>query len=138
MSTTVETELMTVICVGCHTVFGMSEEKYWHYKNTHKSFKCPYCFQGQYFSDKSEKERLRDKLIEKQKTIESLREMNQRERDQSNRNMRRAIAHKGHYTRMRKKISKGQCPCCNKVFKNLKSHMVKQHPNFGKSKKGKS
>lgn len=32
--------------------------------------------------------------------------------------------------RLRKRASAGTCPCCNRTFGNMATHMKKQHPEF--------
>ena len=33
-------------------------------------------------------------------------------------------------TRLKNRVGKGVCPCCNRSFANLKRHMASQHPEF--------
>lgn len=39
-------------------------------------------------------------------------------------------ATKGVVTKIKKRVSKGVCPCCNRSFENLKNHMESQHPEY--------
>lgn len=39
-------------------------------------------------------------------------------------------ATKGVVTKIKNKISKGICPCCNRSFTNLRRHMNSKHPDY--------
>lgn len=71
----------------------------------------------------------RDRLAQRcaQKDDEILRQREIREAAE-----RRASALKGVATRMRNRAAAGVCPCCNRTFSQLATHMKKQHPDFGK------
>lgn len=43
---------------------------------------------------------------------------------------RRAAAARGQVTKIKKRVGKGVCPCCNRHFTNLERHMQTQHPEF--------
>jgi hypothetical protein len=39
-------------------------------------------------------------------------------------------ATRGQITKIKNRISKGVCPCCNRQFEDLHSHMQEKHPNY--------
>jgi hypothetical protein len=39
-------------------------------------------------------------------------------------------AERGAKTRIKNRISKGACPCCNRYFKDLHRHIQGQHPDY--------
>lgn len=41
-------------------------------------------------------------------------------------------AQKAAKTRIKNRVHKGVCPCCNRTFENLRRHMSTQHPDFAK------
>lgn len=43
---------------------------------------------------------------------------------------RQLSAKKGQLTKLRKRVGNGVCPCCNRYFANLHSHITGQHPEF--------
>ena len=43
---------------------------------------------------------------------------------------RRLSAQRGVLTRVKNRIIKGVCPCCNRHFADLSRHMQTQHPDF--------
>jgi len=42
----------------------------------------------------------------------------------------RAIGYKGQATKLKNRAAAGVCPCCNRTFKQLASHMKNKHPDF--------
>lgn len=53
------------------------------------------------------------------------------EREQREHQERRARTYRGHLTRIRRRVGNGVCPCCKRTFKQLASHMQRQHPEYG-------
>ena len=43
---------------------------------------------------------------------------------------RSRAALKGQVTKIKRRVSKGICPCCRRNFANLKRHMEGQHPDW--------
>lgn len=43
----------------------------------------------------------------------------------------RVAAYKGQVTKVKRRVSKGVCPCCNRTFENLARNMESQHPAYG-------
>lgn len=43
---------------------------------------------------------------------------------------RKRRAEKAAKTRLKNRVSKGVCPCCNRHFANLERHMQNKHPEF--------
>jgi uncharacterized Zn finger protein (UPF0148 family) len=37
---------------------------------------------------------------------------------------------RGHLTRLKNKIARGECPACGTTFKNVRRHMRRVHPSF--------
>lgn len=37
---------------------------------------------------------------------------------------------RGHLTRVKRRVSHGVCPCCNRSFENLRRHMSTKHPEY--------
>lgn len=70
-----------------------------------------------------ERDRLKQQLAWKDDEIK-------RQRDGKEHERRQKIALKGILTKTKKRISVGVCPCCNRTFQNLASHMATQHKDF--------
>lgn len=45
---------------------------------------------------------------------------------------RRAAAARGQVTKIRNRVGRGVCPCCNRSFADLAAHMQTKHPDFTK------
>lgn len=43
---------------------------------------------------------------------------------------RQRAAAKGQVTKIKNRVAKGVCPCCNRTFANLARHMDGQHPDW--------
>lgn len=43
---------------------------------------------------------------------------------------RRHSATKGTVTKLKKRVGKGVCPCCNRHFANVERHMGTKHPDY--------
>ena len=70
-----------------------------------------------------ERDRLAQQLAERDDRITKLREENEHTE-------RRRRAAAGQVTKIKNRVGHGVCPCCNRTFGNLASHMMNQHPNF--------
>jgi ssDNA-binding Zn-finger/Zn-ribbon topoisomerase 1 len=119
-----EIEFTVVTCANCAIAFAVNSDFEGRRRNDHQTFYCPEGHTN-YYPHKSEAEKLRDKLAERDAGIASAQAKANRlehERD--------AIvkAHK----RMRKRVMNGVCPCCNRTFQNLREHMQTQHADFGR------
>lgn len=115
-------------CCTCGVAFGLSKDTYNKRLDDHKGFYCPNGH-SQYYLGKSEEDKLRDQLKEKENEIEfkakrihslhnTLTEKN---------NSIRAL--KGAKTRLLNRVKNGVCPCCNRSFADLRRHMATKHPD---------
>lgn len=129
MSTFTETVVETfhiVRCYACGVRFGIGvglyrravlDKKGWVY--------CPACGEQSCWTGKTEAEKLRDELIRERARLDQTRAQLEHVE-----NRRRAAI--GQVTKIRNRISKGVCPCCNRHFDNLAAHMKSQHPTYTK------
>ena len=46
---------------------------------------------------------------------------------------RQAVAARGQVTKISKRVAKGVCPCCNRMFENMARHMKSKHPGFAEA-----
>lgn len=129
--------LVPVSCYKCGVWFGMDSE---HNATAVRlgpqiTFYCPNGH-GQSYTE-GEAGRLRDELARQKhqteqakadrdwwqgraKTLQAVGESTER----------RLRAHKGVVTKLKKRVSKGVCPCCHQKFKDLRDHMAAQHPDW--------
>lgn len=70
-----------------------------------------------------ERDRLAQRIAERDDEIR-----HQRERAKAAE--RRASAARGQVTKIKNRVGKGVCPCCNRSFANLHRHMATEHPAF--------
>lgn len=126
-------------CCSCKTRMMVPEPLY---KSARHSpdiwFHCAYGHRQHYSKTPAESEadklrRERDRLNQRlaQKDDEIIRQRDLREAAE-----RRESAQKGQVTRLKNRASAGVCPCCNRTFQNLASHMKGKHPDFNKEKPG--
>ena len=93
-----------------------------------ESFFCPNGHSAAYKETEADKlrrerDRLTQRLAEKDDAI--ARQRNLREAAE-----RQLSAARGRITKIKNRVSKGVCPCCNRQFSNLHRHMTTEHPTF--------
>lgn len=92
-------------------------------KRDHRLFHCTSCGQDQYWAQESDIERerrLRSAAVDQLNTV----------RQQRDHIERRRRGEKAAKTRIKNRIARGVCPCCNRTFANLAKHMAGQHPDY--------
>lgn len=127
---TTNAELVVVDCCKCYIRFAIPAELDRHaceyssaaHPRNYVSITCPAGHKWHY-TGRNEEQELARKLKDQRDRAGRL----AHERDQAKAS---AAAHKGHNTRIRKRIANGICPCCNRTFKDVARHMKSQHPEF--------
>ena len=123
MSTQTYTGTLTVIeCGECGVTFGMTDEFIAQRQSDHRSFYCPNGH-NRYYPQKSEAEKLRDRLRSAEAQLTHT-------RDQLQMTEYQRRAQKGLNTRLKNRVAAGVCPCCNRSFQDLRRHMAGQHPDY--------
>lgn len=123
MTTLTDTSVLVIEeCCECHTRFAMSSALQSQRLADHKLFYCPNGH-GQHYTGESEAEKLKRQLRAAQTSATW-------NRDQYLASERSKAAIKGHLTRARNKLARGQCPCCDQVFGNVREHMKFKHPEY--------
>jgi len=123
VNTLLDTSVLVIEeCCNCHTRFAMTKELMEQRRQDHKLFYCPNGH-GQHYTGESEAEKLRRQLRSAQTDADWY-------QDQLTASERSKAAIKGHLTRARNKLAKGQCPCCDQVFGNVREHMKFKHPDY--------
>jgi Zn-finger nucleic acid-binding protein len=127
---TLSVDLAFVIehCITCGIQFGLPAAFATRLRSNGQTFYCP---NGHtMWFGKSEADKLRDRLRAAEANAVHLRD----QADAATRNLRGAerqlAATKGQVTRLRKRVTNGVCPCCNRTFAALGKHMKSQHPDF--------
>jgi hypothetical protein len=127
MSETIYETIVVETCCTCGVTFGVTEGFYNLRQRDGNSFYCPngHC---QYYTN-NEKKKLNDLKKDLQRTQESM----QFWREQAEEKGRSLSATRGQITKIKNRVAKGICPCCNRQFENLHDHMETKHPNYGKA-----
>src|SRR5215213_2489222 len=115
-------------CPICGVSYGLDEDFYrYRLKGGtmgHGKKACWYCPNGhELIVTDSEADVLRR---ERDRLVQRLAQKDDEIKDTENR--RRAAV--GQVTKLRNRIGRGVCPCCNRSFENLHRHMETKHPDF--------
>lgn len=109
-------------CSSCGVAYAISDAYDDRRREDHATFWCPNGH-GQSYSQKTEAEKQRERADRLQQQLK------RRESDlQSERNSHRST--RGELTKVKKRVSHGVCPCCNRTFKQVDAHMKRMHPEF--------
>jgi DNA-binding transcriptional regulator YiaG len=109
-------------CCNCHVQFAMTEELYQRRLKDRNWFYCPNGH-SQHYTGPTEVQKLRSELERKQEMLNAATARANSAQQQKNSILK---AHR----KMRVRVMNGVCPCCNRTFQNLMSHMKTQHPDF--------
>lgn len=123
------TTLVVLTCGKCGTMFAIQQRLREELLQSHETFYCPIGHPRAY-NGKSETEKLEEQLANARKRIGWAETAAQAARDQAQTAEHRRRAQKAVTTRIKNRIARGVCPCCNRNFENLKRHMDGQHPDF--------
>ncbi len=124
---TYRASVVAVEMCGCqHTVY-LSAEHSEQRQRDHKSFFCSVCGRSNHYPGKSDIEKLRGQLTSTKDMLDTMRV----DRALKEHQRRGAKAAK---TRIKNRVMNGVCPCCNRTFQNLASHMANKHPFYIEAK----
>ena len=122
-----------VVITCCHKECGISfaVPSWWESgrRETHAEFFCPnghslsYRAESESEKIRRDRDRLAQRLAERDDEIKRQRELRQGIE-------RQLVATRGVVTRIKNRVSKGVCPCCNRTFENLHRHMNTKHPTY--------
>lgn len=131
MTTTFTMKGVMVIedCIKCGVPFAVTQEYQNRRKKDHGTFYCPNGH-SMYYPGKTEEERLREQLQRRDEDLKYMRQSRDLHREQAEENKRRAASYKGHFNRVKKRISAGDCPMCDQHFEDLEEHMSASHPHY--------
>ena len=116
------TKLTTMDCGKCGGTFALNERFRLEREENGGSWYCPYCRTSWRYTE-SENDKLRRQLKNAEKRAEWARQDAKHAE-----NRRRAAA--GQLTKIKRRVSRGVCPCCNRTFENLAKHMESKHPDY--------
>lgn len=121
----VQVFLVSETCCNCGIPFAMPDYLQRQCKENKKNFYCPNGH-GQHYTT-SEIDKLRADVARAKQDGEWW-------KNRAEVSAKEVITHKGQITKLKNRISKGVCPCCQRTFVNLGRHMHTKHPDFGEAK----
>ena len=124
------THWITETCCKCHIQFQVSREHSRQLRISGEDFWCPNGHMQHYKTGETEADKLRRELARAKQREAQLDDAVRLARAQKEAAQRAAAAHKGHVTRIKRRVSAGVCPCCNRTFENLARHMKAKHPDY--------
>jgi hypothetical protein len=117
-------------CITCGVQFGVVPifQKTCKDLGPKKSFFCPNGHSMVYRESEPDKlRRERDRLKQEAARLQESIDYERRRAEQAE---RRISAAKGQMTKLKKRSAEGRCPCCNRVFVDLLSHMKSKHVEY--------
>lgn len=130
MSTFVENQTLHAdTCARCGILFAMPEHLVESLRKSHNTFYCPAGHPLKY-GGRSDEEQLKSEVARLQTNIERKEALIAEQRLTNEQLEKSRNACKGHYRRICRRIKSGVCPCCNRTFQNLGSHMKTKHPDM--------
>lgn len=116
-------------CCKCGVQFGVTSALHQRRLKDRDWFYCPNGH-AQHYVGKTEAQKLKERLAATERDRNYYREQREAARQLANHERARANGYKGALTKAKKRISKGVCPCCNRHFDNVQSHMETEHPDY--------
>lgn len=107
-------------CCTCGSPIALTTARERELRKSRSNFFCPNGHPQAFFGE-TEAEKLRKELAQEKQR----REMAERETAMER---KRAEAAEKATTRLKKRVTHGVCPCCNRTFQNLARHMKTKHP----------
>lgn len=132
MTTYGYTATLTVTSCGeCNIPFAMPDNlEYWARKEGRR-FYCPNGHQLRYVE--SDLDRVKKQLAEsEEKANRRLARLNE-ERDAHAHTTHQLHGTQGALVKVKRRISRGVCPCCTRTFSNLQKHIEDMHPAYLKA-----
>ena len=114
----------TLSCGECGIVFSVPE---WWKDERVRDHATWYCPNGHHraFNGKTAEQRRIEELERTERWLRTDRDNQRAHREAAERSLRGT---RGALTRVKNRVAAGTCPCCSHKFKDLKRHMVNQHP----------
>lgn len=117
-------------CARCKEPFALFPETETTLRRSQATFYCPFGHAQSFCPGESEEDKLRRERDRLKQQTAQLRDEVIHEAERREYAERRASAARGQVTRLKNRAAAGLCPCCNRSFANLSTHMTKQHPTF--------
>ena len=121
-------------CANCSISFAIPTKLNSELMRNHETFYCPKGHSN-YYPGKSDEEKLQEEIHSLEKSLSAANERTDHWYKRTQEEKRSKAAHKAHYTILKKKVKKGQCPCCDKIFPDVAEHIKTTHPDYNKKMK---
>lgn len=126
------TEFVEVVCYAksCKVSFCIEKNRHAQLQRNGEGF---YCLNGHlqsYSPGPSEAQKLRQENARLADQARLAQESADYQRSRREAAERSASAYKGQVTKIKKRVGRGVCPCCNRTFADLARHMAGKHPDF--------
>lgn len=122
-------DFWTISCHSCGGTYALAAGYLKKRREEGGSWTCPYCEMGTVYKEPKTK-RLERKLERERQRREWAEKGRERYRKEAEHQERRAAGYKGAFTKAKKRVGNGVCPCCNRSFENLRRHMATKHPDY--------
>ena len=131
---TIRETFQVVNCANCGVPFGITDDLYRRVVTDAIGFvSCPACGRQSHWQESEDQKRIK-RLQRELESAKRRADTSQRraecEADRRLEAEHRLRATKGVVTKMKKRVGKGVCPCCNRHFGNLQKHMESKHPDY--------
>lgn len=127
MTTFIES-LVIKHCCSCGCAFGITIDMDSRRRTDGKSFHCPNGHSQAY--TETEVARLQREVARATAEADQARADARWQRERKEAMERQRNAARGQITKLKKRVGRGVCPCCNRTFQNLQRHMAGKHPEF--------
>jgi hypothetical protein len=125
--------LTKISCGNCGGVYAIGERYRQHQYECGKSWHCPYCETGWGYSGNGEIDALKREKQRLENQLSSTRSDRDYHRKEAEHFRKSRDAVKGVVTKIKKRVGRGVCPCCNRTFQDLQRHMLTNHPKYHES-----
>lgn len=130
MSTLLTTQSLEVLECSCGGVYALTSGFLNEKRASGGTWPCPYC--GGVWNQRG-RESLQQKLDRERSRAAAAEGRAERARQAADHERARANGYKGYVTKVKKRVGRGVCPCCNRTFKDLAAHMETKHPEYAES-----
>lgn len=130
---TINVTFHAIDCWHCSALFGMNDSHYQKRVSDHEAFYCPVCGKSQRFVGETSIQKADRLRAEAEARLARERAAHDQTREEVKARERQLIATRGVVTRVKNRVAKGVCPCCNRYFEQLHKHMETQHPDYQSS-----
>lgn len=120
-------DLTETDCITCGVRYAMPTALYDHQKLKGGYHHCPNGHSQGWSKEESEMTRLKRERDRAQQQVARAEDEAREAHQQAAREVARAQAE---IKRIKKRQSAGTCPCCQRTFSNMATHMKRQHPQF--------